>query len=105
MPLSYFRHQSMEEGCQNQPHINFRIYCFAETHWPFYTPNSNWARYNPTVMSFGSKSEGRYDFLWTNGVPKGGGVGVWEVQTPLPPKFRSFDKAEPNSQYCGKSNI
>jgi hypothetical protein len=28
--------------------------------------------------------------------------GVWGVQTPPPPKFRSFDKAEPNSQFCGK---
>jgi hypothetical protein len=28
-----------------------------------------------------------------------GGLGA---QTPLPPKFRSFDKAEPNSQFHGK---
>jgi hypothetical protein len=28
--------------------------------------------------------------------------GIWVVQTPLPPKFRSFDKAEPNSQFRGK---
>jgi hypothetical protein len=28
--------------------------------------------------------------------------GVWGVQHPPPPKFRSFDKAEPNSQFCGK---
>jgi hypothetical protein len=27
---------------------------------------------------------------------------VWGVQTPLPPKFRSFEKAEPNSQLRGK---
>jgi hypothetical protein len=27
--------------------------------------------------------------------------GVWGVQPP-PPKFRSFDKAEPNSQFRGK---
>ena len=27
--------------------------------------------------------------------------GVWGVQTP-PPKFRSFDKDEPNSQFRGK---
>ena len=32
--------------------------------------------------------------------PEGGG-GVWGVQTP-PPKFRSFDKAEPNFQFRGK---
>ena len=31
--------------------------------------------------------------------PEGG--GVWGVQTP-PPKFRSFDKAEPNFQFRGK---
>jgi hypothetical protein len=31
-----------------------------------------------------------------SGIPR----GVWEVQTP--PKFRSFDKAKPNSQLCGK---
>jgi hypothetical protein len=30
------------------------------------------------------------------------GGGVWRVQTPSPPKFRSFDKAEPNSQFRGK---
>ena len=28
--------------------------------------------------------------------------GVWGVQPPPPPKFRSFDKAEPNSQFRGK---
>jgi hypothetical protein len=34
-----------------------------------------------------------------SGVPK----GVWGVQHPPPsPKFRSFDKAEPNPQSCGK---
>jgi hypothetical protein len=26
---------------------------------------------------------------------------VWGVQTPPPPKFRSFAKAEPNSQFRG----
>jgi hypothetical protein len=30
------------------------------------------------------------------------GVGELGVQTPLPPKFRSFEKAEPNSQFRGK---
>ena len=34
-----------------------------------------------------------------SGVPRGG--GGWDVQTP-PPKFRSFEKAEPNSQFRGK---
>jgi hypothetical protein len=34
-------------------------------------------------------------FIYT-GVPRG---GVWRVQTP--PKFRSFEKAWPNFQYCG----
>jgi hypothetical protein len=29
-----------------------------------------------------------------------GGGGGWVLQTP--PKFRSFDKAEPNSQFRGK---
>ena len=33
-----------------------------------------------------------------SGVLKGGGWGF----NPLPPKFRSFDKAEPNSQFRGK---
>jgi hypothetical protein len=28
--------------------------------------------------------------------------GVWGVQPPTPPKFRSFYKAEPNSQFRGK---
>jgi hypothetical protein len=37
--------------------------------------------------------------LCTSGVPKGRGV-VWGVQTPM--KFRSFDKAELNSQFRGK---
>jgi hypothetical protein len=32
-----------------------------------------------------------------SGIPM---VRVWGVQTPL--KFRSFDKAEPNSLFCGK---
>jgi hypothetical protein len=37
--------------------------------------------------------------LTLSGVPK----GVWVVQTlPHPPKLRSFDKAEPNSQFRGK---
>jgi hypothetical protein len=38
---------------------------------------------------------------WNSGVPWG---GVWGVQTPPPPppKFRSFDKAKPNSQFHGK---
>jgi hypothetical protein len=30
------------------------------------------------------------------------GGGVWEVQTNPTPKFRSFDKAQPNSQFRGK---
>ena len=34
---------------------------------------------------------------WASGLPRGGGV-----QTPPPPKFRSFDEAEPNSQFRGK---
>jgi hypothetical protein len=33
------------------------------------------------------------------GAYRGGG---WGVQTPPPPKFLSFDKAEPNSQFRGK---
>jgi hypothetical protein len=32
---------------------------------------------------------------------EGGGVG-WRAQTPTLPKFRSFSKAEPNSQFRGK---
>jgi hypothetical protein len=32
-----------------------------------------------------------------SGLPGGGGVS-----NPLPPKFRSFDKAELYSQFCGK---
>jgi hypothetical protein len=32
------------------------------------------------------------------GVPRG---VVWGVQTPPPPKFRSFEKAGPNSQFRG----
>jgi hypothetical protein len=37
------------------------------------------------------------------GVPKNQwrAEGVWGVQTPLP-KFRSFDKAKPNSQFRGE---
>ena len=39
-----------------------------------------------------------YDItLSCSGVPRGG-VGVFKP----PPKFRSFDKAEPNSQFRGK---
>jgi hypothetical protein len=34
--------------------------------------------------------------LRNSGILRGGGL------KPLPPKFRSFDKAEPNSQFCGK---
>jgi hypothetical protein len=30
------------------------------------------------------------------------GEGGWGVQTPHPPKFWSFYKAEPNSLFCGK---
>jgi hypothetical protein len=36
--------------------------------------------------------------LKSNGVPMGGLGG----STPHPPKFRSFGKAEPNSQFRGK---
>jgi hypothetical protein len=37
----------------------------------------------------------------TGGVPEEGG-GVIGGFYPLPPKFRSFDKAEPNSHFRGK---
>jgi hypothetical protein len=36
-------------------------------------------------------------YIVDGSVPRG---GAWSVQTP--PKFRSFDKAEPNSQFRGK---
>ena len=36
--------------------------------------------------------------LFVSGVPRGGGLGCSNP----PPKFRSFDKAEPNSQFHGK---
>jgi hypothetical protein len=35
-----------------------------------------------------------------SGIPMGGGGGVWGFQTP--PKFHTFDKGEPNSQFRGK---
>ena len=38
------------------------------------------------------------DNIKISGVPRG--VGVFKP--PPPPKFRSFDKAEPNSQFRGK---
>ena len=39
--------------------------------------------------------------LGSKGVAYRVGGGVWGVQPP-PPKFLSFDKAEPNSQFRGK---
>jgi hypothetical protein len=41
------------------------------------------------------------ELIWLSGVPRGDG-GTLGVFNPPPPKFRSFDKAEPNSQFRGK---
>ena len=48
-------------------------------------------------MFAGFESTLKKVIIATSGVPSGGG------STPHPPpKFRSFDKAEPNFQFCGK---
>jgi hypothetical protein len=42
-----------------------------------------------------------YQVPFVKRLPMSYRAGVGEVQPP-PPKFLSFDKAEPNSQFCGK---
>jgi hypothetical protein len=36
-----------------------------------------------------------------SGIPRGV-FGGFKLPHPHPPKFQSFDKAKPNSQFCGK---
>jgi hypothetical protein len=52
----------------------------------------------PACISLQNKLFCACPTLLVSGVPR----GVWGVQTPIPPKFRSFDKAERNSQFRGK---
>jgi hypothetical protein len=57
-----------------------------------------------TSLYTDKNSKINYKHAVTNNIYKASGVprgGVWGVQ-PTPPKFRNFDKAEPNSQFRGK---